>query len=208
MSTSERWLASVALALGILLAAQIHRRPEARPAAVLAASWAEHPASLEETAASAEQVVLGRVTRVRRAQDIVVPVPDLPGGEDRVPIEIVTIRLEKSLKGPARGGPPETIEVVHTGVSSGQDQVTLVEDPPYAAGEQYVLFVKPGPDVQVDGKRMRVHRLVSPEGRYRVRGGKIEPAATHGFAAGHRGRGLGDFEPEVARSIQRGRPDR
>ncbi len=158
MRTSERLLLGVAFGLGALLALQILRRPPVHTGRVLAASWAEQPRSLEETAASAEQVVLGRVTRVRRARDIVVPLPGLPGGTDSIPIEVVTIRLEKSLKGPARGGPPETIEVVHTGISKGRDQVTLVEDPAYAAGEQYVLFVKPGPEVHVEGSSMRVHR--------------------------------------------------
>ena len=208
MGKTEWWLAGSAGALAVLLVTQVLLRPEAGPVMELAASWAEQPESLEETAASAEQVVVGRVTRVRRGQDIVVPVPDLPGGEDRIPVEIVTIRLEKSLKGPGRGGPPEIIEVFRTGASSGQEQITMGEDPPYASGEQYVLFVKPGPEVQVDGGRIRAHRLVSPEGRYRVRGGKVEPAATHGFAARHRGRGLEEFETEVARSIQRGRPER
>lgn len=208
MPRSERLLVGVACGLGALLAAQILREAPVSTGTVLAASWAEQPRSLEETAASAEQVVLGRVTRVRRARDIVVPLPGLPGGADSIPIEVVTIRLEKSLKGPAGGGPPETIEVVHTGVSKGRDQVTLVEDPAYAAGEEYVLFVKPGPEVEVDGSRMRVHRLVSPEGRYRVRGGKVEPAATHGFAARQRGRKLEEFEADLARSIQRGGPSR
>lgn len=205
MRTSERWLAGTATVLGLLIVAQVVVRPQGRAAAEIAASWAEQPGSLEETAASAEQVVLGRVTRVRRGHDLVVPAPDLPGGEDRVPIEIVTIRLEKSLKGPARGGPPETIEVFRTGASSGQEQVTMAEDPPYSSGEQYFLFVKPGPEVQVEGTRMKVQRLVSPEGRYRVRGGKVEPAARHGFAARLRGRGVADFEADVARSIDRGR---
>jgi hypothetical protein len=206
MRTSERWLSGTAVVLVILIVAQVLLRIQLRPAAEIAASWAEEPASLEETAASAEQVLLGRVTRVRRGQDLVVPVKDLPGGEDRVPVEIVTIRLEKSLKGPAHGGPPETIEVFRTGASSGRDQVTMVEDPPYSSGEQYALFVKPGPEVQIEGTRLRVHRLVSPEGRYRVRGGKIEPAARHGFAAELRGRSAADFEADVTRSIQRGRP--
>lgn len=202
MNTTDRIMTSTAIVLAAVLATQVFRSHG--PEKVFAASWAEHPATLDETVTSAEHVVLGRVTSVRRGQDIVVAAPGFPDGEDRIPIEIIAIRVEKSHKGPERGGPPETIEIMRTGASSGRDQITTLEDPPYARGEQHLLFVKPGPEVVVGGERLRVHRLVSPEGRYRVRGGTIEPAARHGFAAAQRGRSLEAFERDVTRSVERG----
>lgn len=204
----DRVLPAAALALAVLLGLQLAPGERGEPAVrTLMASWAETPANLEETAASAEQVVLGRVSRVRQGDDIVVPVPGEPNGEDRIPVEIITVQVEKSYK-TGRGGPPTSVEVFHTGRSAGRDVVTMMDDPPYQRGEQYVMFLKPGPEVGSEGARVASHRLVSPEGRYRVQGGRIEPVTDRGFAARLRGRSLQDFEGELTRGLERapGRP--
>lgn len=206
MATLDRILVGSAVILALTLAGRwLGPKLAGTETTVMAASWAETPKSLEETAGLARMVVLGRVTRVRRGEDLVVRNPDLPAGEDRIPTEVVTIRLERTYKGPDGGGPPETIELFRTGLSTGTDQLSVVDDPPYAPGEQYVLFVTGGPELRVDGASQRLLRVVSPEGRYQVRGGAMEPAARHGFAAGFRGRRLQDFEGEVNRGIERAR---
>jgi len=201
--TVERLLVVAALGLAVPLAAQLIPGSRGEPAVrTLMASWAETPADLEETAASAEQVVLGRVTRVRPGDDIVVQVAGEPDGVDRIPVEIITIQVDKSYKAGQRG-PATTIEVFHTGRSAGRDVVTMMDDPPYQRGEQYVMFLKPGPEVGSGGARVASQRLVSPEGRYRVRGGRIEPVTDRGFAPRMRGRSLTDFEGELNRAAGR-----
>ena len=137
-------------------------------------------------------------------------VPGEPNGVDRIPVEIITIQVDKSYK-TGGGGPPTSIEVFHTGRSTGRDVATMMDDPPYLRGEQYVMFLKPGPEVGSGGSRVASQRLVSPEGRYRVRGGRLEPVTDRGFAPGFRGRPLLDFEGELNRGLQRSagrRPNR
>jgi hypothetical protein len=99
-----------------------------------------------------------------------------PGGVDSIPIEVVTIQLERSCK----GGKPQQIEVFHTGLSKGQPvhdrkppsgpptedikkdevlgdrnrkpspnesrNITLDGDPPYEPGSRHFLFLTDGPE--------------------------------------------------------------
>lgn len=232
----DKWLAGSVLALALLLAGQIVMASGAAGEAdiVWIADWAENPESVEEAVESAEQVVIGQVTRVRAGEDLVVRAEGLPDGADRIPTEIVTLRVEKSLKSGQRG-PPETIEVFRTGATvgtppsrmgnrppedppegverparpspPGDRNVKLNGDPPYERGERYVLMLKPGPETRVDGRAVRSQRVVSPEGRYRVtRGGQIEPVSERAeFARELRGRSLDAFEQQIERSVGRGR---
>ena len=202
MTRVDQVLLAAAGGLAAMLAIQLGvaaQEREARP--ILIASWFESPASLEETAGSAEEVVRARVTRVRPGADIVVNLPQEPGGEDRIPTEVVTLRVEKVYKGPA-GGPPETVEVFHLGRSNGQEHIAALEDPPYAQGQEYVLFLKRGPDVRVGGSSLPTRRVVSPHGRYRIQRGRMEPMSQMGWAAQHRGRPVDQFEADVTRGIQ------
>lgn len=232
----DRWLAGSFAALTVLLAAQIlaanHNADNTE--ATWIADWAESPESVEEAVESAEQVVVGQVVRVRPGEDIVFRAPELPGGVDRIPTEVVTLRVEKSLK-EGRGGPPQSVEVFRTGGTigtppsqrgnqppeeppagverpdrpdpPGDRTVKLTGDPPYERGERYVLMLKPGPEMRVDGRQIRAQRPVSPEGRYRVtRGGQIEPVSERAeFARELQGRSLDAFEQQIERGIGRGR---
>lgn len=181
-------------------------RADDPPPMIAIASWAETPRDLAETAASAEDVVLARVTRVRRGPDLVTRAPGEPDGEDRIPTEIATLQVEKTYK-QRGGGPPPTIDVFRTGGRAADGRsVAVLEDPEYRRGERYLLFVKEGPRL---GGASSLKRVVSPEGRYRVsRSGTIEPLSRRDWAVSHRGRRLAAFEEAVNREIQRGGPGR
>lgn len=232
----DRWLVGCVTALALLLAAQVLAagRMAGDVESVWIADWAENPESVEEAVESAEQVVVGQVVRVRPGEDLVVEAEGLPDGVDRIPTEIVTLRVEKSMKA-GRGDPPQTVEVFRTGGTigtppsqrgnrppeeppegverpdrpdpPGDRTVKLNGDPPYERGERYVLMLKPGPEMRVNGRTMRAQRPVSPEGRYRVtRGGQIEPVSERAeFARELRGRSLEAFEQQIERGIGRGR---
>ena len=229
----DRWMAGATLVLAVVLAGQLvaaHRVMTSTGTTLWVADWAENPESLEEALASAEQVVVGQVSRVRAGEDLVVQVEGEPGGEDRIPTEIVTLRVERSLKS-AGGGAPTTIELFRTGATKGTPPsrlgnrppedppagverparptppsdrtVKLTGDPPYERGERYVLMLKAGPQMRVDGQSVQTQRPVSPEGRYRVdRRGQIEPMSERArFAQELRGRSLEAFEEQIRRGV-------
>jgi hypothetical protein len=199
-----------------------------RPAPLpMMASWVNNPKSLQEAKDSSDEIVTGRVTKVRRGDDIVTEIPGVPGGRDAIPVEVVTIKVDKQLKG---GGKKETIEVFHTGLSKGnhpsdrgdkqpgqpppdakkpaQDvdtsrsaarPILLMDDPDYQAGEQYVLFLRPGPKVTTEGAAVETKRVLSPEGRYKVKqDGRLEPASKRSdWAQKNKDRNVREFEAEV-----------
>jgi hypothetical protein len=196
---------------------------------VLMASWANNPKSLQEAKDSSDEIVTGRVAKVRRADDIVAQVQGMPGGRDAIPVEVVTIRIEKQHKG---GGKKETVEVFHTGLSKGDHPsdrgdkppgppppdakkppkdvdksrsearpILLMDDPDYETGEQYVLFLRPGPKVTAEGAPVETKRVLSPEGRYKVKqDGKLEPASKRAeWAQKQKDKDVREFETELLR---------
>jgi hypothetical protein len=199
-----------------------------RPAPpTLMASWANNPKSLQEAKDSSDEIVTGRVTRVRRGDDIVTEIPGMPGGKDAIPVEVVTIKVDKQHKG---GSKKETIEVFHTGLSKGNQPsergdkppgppppdakkpagdvdtsrsaarpILLMDDPDYQAGEQYVLFLRPGPKVTAGGAAVETKRVLSPEGRFKVRqDGKLEPASSRSqWAQKHKDKDVRELEAEL-----------
>jgi hypothetical protein len=199
-----------------------------RPAPLpMMASWVNNPKSLQEAKDSSDEIVTGRVTRVRRGDDIVTEIPGMPGGRDAIPVEVVTIKVDKQLKG---GGKKETIEVFHTGLSKGNHPsdrgdkppeppppdakkparevdksrsearpILLMDDPDYQAGEQYVLFLRPGPKVTAEGAAVETKRVLSPEGRYKVKqDGKLEPASRRAdWVQKYKDKDVREFEAEV-----------
>lgn len=231
----DRWLAVLAVSLLAVLGAQLFASwATARAASrtVWLADWAETPQSLEEAVESADEVVVGRVTRVRPGEDIVARIQGEPGSVDRIPTEIVTLQVENRLK-QGRDGAPRTVEVFRTGATKGTPpsrlgdrppedpppgverpprpsppsdrNVMLTDDPPYQRGERYVLMLKPGPAMRVDSREVRLRRPVSPEGRYRVgRGGRIEPVSERvDFVREFRGQSLEAFERQIGRAVGR-----
>jgi hypothetical protein len=228
-----------ALSLGALFVGQASYLAvtlQTQPRPTYFASWQFNPASLEEASKMADQEVVGQVVRVRRAADLTTQAPGEPGGVDRIPVEVITLRLEKAYK----GGQAETVEVFHTGSTSSRGQrqaptppagtlrpagmrgepsddetrTTWLEgDPPYQQGERYLLLLAGGPTLDVDGQKVATKRPVSPEGRYRVGGGgELEPMSNRAeFATRLRGRRLQEVESSLGRpheppQPQTGRP--
>lgn len=179
------------------------------------ASWVRKANSLDAAARFSNQIALGRVINIRRGPDIVVAAPIEPGGEDRIPVEVVTLRLERSYK----GGKPETIQVFHTGLSTASQPqpllqeegpenqplsnqppgprgnlerpVSIEDDPPYRVGERYLMFLTEGPIV--DGTTTQA--LIAPEGRYRVTANnRLQAITDRGLARSLEGTGLDRVE--------------
>lgn len=203
MKTNKLVLAIWLLLGGIVAQIALSLIRPVRP--MMMASWINNPKSLQEAKDSSDEIVTGRVARVRRADDIVTQVAGVPE-KDAIPVEVVTIKIEKQHKG---AGKKETIEVFHTGLSKGvhpSDRgdkppeppppdakkpakevdksrsearpILLMDDPDYQVGEQYVLLLRPGPKVTSEGAPVETKRVLSPEGRYKVKqDGKLEPAS-------------------------------
>jgi len=129
------------------------------------AIWYHNPRSLSELAGLSSAVVVARVVGIYDAPDIVVPAA-LEGGEHRVPNQRIAFEVERNLAGRIDRG----FDLFHT----GNDEFVLEDDPAYAIGESYVLFVRP----RDDGSYL----VVSPEGRYRVTKEGLEAASHQEFA--------------------------
>jgi hypothetical protein len=207
MTTHRVVIASILLLAGLLVWQLESRPPQEQPVRVLLASWADAPETLEEAVALSEEIVLGKVVRVRRARDLTVPAPGEPDNVHRVPVETVTFQLEKTYKAPGdRRGRPASVEVFHTGGRTENDRAIMLEgDPEYTPGERYVLFLTNGPQLTVNGTRLASRAVISPEGRFGVdRDGQLMPASTlgRGFAEANRGRSLEALESALARQIR------
>jgi hypothetical protein len=123
------------------------------------AVWAHQPQTVREAYKLASNAVLATVTD---AQHIVVPAHGEPTGIDQVQNQRITLSIRETFKGTLSG----TFTLFHTGTND----TSLNGDPAYAVGEQYILFT----DAQRDDGR---YVLVSPEGRYQVRDGRIYAAS-------------------------------
>lgn len=217
----------LSVAVAVLLAAlfaQIGLRYIAKPDVQLLAVWKDVPKSPEEAARLADEVVVGHVVKVRRADDLVTKTE---GEEDRIPIEVVTIRVEKRYKGKA-----ETIELFHVGgepspaslkeppmseappkpekgaidksqrpaTRGGARKFILKDDPEYKQGEKYLLFVRKGPKVTEDGKTTETMAIISPTTRFHVSAAnKLEPVTDTGFAPQVKGKDLKEIETRIGR---------
>ena len=64
----------------------------------------------------------------------------------------------------------------------------VMNDPAYKQGEEYVLFLREGPEVSVGGGKTKTQAIVSPEGRFRVDNGETLTAMSpRDFAKGLNG---------------------
>ena len=79
------------------------------------AVWKDNPANIKAAMALAKHVVYGKVASIERAEDLVIKAAGEPGSEVHIPIEVVTIQVEKTLK----GSPGKAIRLFHTGSSVG-----------------------------------------------------------------------------------------
>lgn len=142
--------------------------------------WHNTPTSIDEAVAMGSVVVRGTVVRVEQADDIVVPVE---GDEvDRIPTQAITFRAQETLKGSVTS----TFTVFRTGGGT-----TIVDgDPEYAVGQQYVLVLD---SQRPDGRWV----LVSPEGRFHVRSGKVFAVSEIPSVAAVNGRSYDSFRSMV-----------
>ncbi len=130
--------------------------PELQPNVFV--EWRNNPQNLQQARGQADQIVVATVTGVANAAPMVTQAPNEPGGQVETPVQTITIRVDQTLKGSARGGGAVTIEKL------GDDRgcFRVEGDPPYRQGEQYLLLLENG-----QGGRSAAH-TTSPAGRYRV----------------------------------------
>lgn len=100
-------VAVLASALLIQLSTGILQKPRVRHFA----SWKNSPNSMQEAKQLAKHIVTGVVTRVEAGNPLVVKAPGEPGGVDSIPIEVATIKVEKTQKGAAM----QEVRVFRTG---------------------------------------------------------------------------------------------
>lgn len=82
----------------------------------------------------------------------------------------------------------------------------VIEDPGYTVGESYMLFVREGPELNVNGRRMQTRGIVSPEGRWRVTGNdQVVPMSGRAWAQQMRGRSMAELKSQAAEAANRGR---
>lgn len=107
----------LAISAAVVLVALViwYRAKPAQPRTPIITSimWKDRPESVEAAHRLADHVVLGQVVSVRHADDLGSQASGEPGGAGRIPVEMVTIKVEKTYK----GGVAETIELFHTGWS-------------------------------------------------------------------------------------------
>lgn len=80
----------------------------------------------------------------------------------------------------------------------------MIDDPGYTVGESYMLFVREGPELNVNGRRMQTRGIVSPEGRWRVtRNNEVVPMSGRAWAQRMRGRSMAQLKSQAAEAVER-----
>jgi hypothetical protein len=194
------WLPAVALGLALAGQAAVYRAEE--PTLTMTASWRHRPASVDEARDLAKAVVRAEVVSVQPDADLVVPAAGEPTGEDRIPTQRVQVRVTKTHKGPVQDGQtlqlfqvggkllPTTPPDGKQGARVEAKQLVLEGDPPYKAGEEYVLMLEDGPRGTM--------RPVAPEGRFRVEpGGAVAAMVDNAATKPVHGKGLAELERKL-----------
>jgi hypothetical protein len=112
----QKILAAASALLLVTFVIQVWLNYNSRPGTVMMAEWRDKPATLQAAYQLADEVVTGRVVKIRRAADLVAKAPKSEA-DIRIPVEVVTIEVETKLKGQKRGK-KEIIELFHTGLSN------------------------------------------------------------------------------------------
>ncbi len=136
------------------------------------AFWHERPQTLREAADRSEAIVVARVLRVVAGPDLVVPVEGLEDGVDRIPTQRILVSVERTLRGQLKS---RLVELFRTGDS----EFVLAEDPPYAVGERYVLFLTT--------MERGLYRPIAPEGRLKITPSGLVPSSEREFMSELRG---------------------
>lgn len=81
----------------------------------------------------------------------------------------------------------------------------VMNDPAYKVGEEYVLFLRGGPEVSVGSQKMKTQAIISPEGRYKVgRNKTITAMSPRDFARGMNGKNAKNLK-DKAKNANKGR---
>ena len=201
-----------------------------KPEPVLMAAWAYEPRTLAEAKGLSKEVVEAQVTKVERADDLVIPAPGEPGNVERIAIEVVSMKV----KGAMKGQPGQAIQVFRTagmpvtrhdmpnmkdapprpkGASNPptrptpfvENTINLHDDQDYKVGENYVLFLRDGPKVRVKGRQVATKTLLNPSTRFRVESNNsINPTIPDGLGQSFKGRPLQNFKTDILQAADRG----
>lgn len=156
--------------------------PEGTARAV--AFWHDRPNTMEEALERSVAVVSGRVLRVNPGADLAVQVEGLEDGVDRIPTQRILFAVDKVIAGAVKA---RVVELFRT----GNAEFVIAEDPPYAEGERYVLFL-----TRAD---RGTYRPIAPEGRLKVTEAGFELSSTREFMSDLRGRSVESISADVAR---------
>lgn len=224
----QKVLTYVAALLLLTLAIQIGLRYNSGPVPLLFAEWKDVPRTVEAANSLAEEVAQVQVTNIRRANDLVIKIEGEPNGEDRLPVEVVTLKVDKNHKGrssaielfhiggfpsplsrpapPQSQAPPKPADGVERSQAPPRPTeeksrpYMLHDDPEYKVGEKYLLFVRKGPQVTVGGATVQTHAIVSPTTRFRIgANNRLEAMTRRGFAPQFAGKNLRDLEVRLPR---------
>lgn len=201
-----------------------------KPEPVLMAAWAFDPRTLAEAKGLAKEIVEAEVTKVERADDLVIPAPGEPGGVERIAIEVVNMKV----KGAMKGQPGQEINLFRTaglpvmrkdmpnmkeappkpkGASNPpsrptpfvENTINIHDDQAYKVGESYVMFLRDGPAVRMNGQRMGTKTLLNPSTRFRVEGdNKVMPTIPDGLGQPFKGKPLQNFKMDIQQAADRG----
>ena len=171
-------LAAAALALALVLAADESSSPTKRASGasthephqkVLSGTWAFRPQTLAELVSKTPTVVVATVQAVNSGPPLV------DGAEDGgLPTQRIQFKVDDRVYGKA----PDVFDLFKTG--SGEEWIE--GDPPYAAGEQYLLFLEPR--INGDGSvEPDTYVPVAPDGRLKIDGDSVRREIA-GFLAG------------------------
>ncbi|MGH7410904.1 MAG: hypothetical protein ACREJ6_07600 [Candidatus Methylomirabilis sp.] len=84
-----------------------------KPKATHIASWKHSPNSLQEAKQLAKKgAITGVVTKVEPGSPLIVKAPSEPGGQDTIPVEVATVKVEEAHKGATAG---QEMKVFRTG---------------------------------------------------------------------------------------------
>jgi hypothetical protein len=146
------WVTAVALALA--LGGQFLAYYTATPVVTAHASWAFQPNSFADVVNEAGSIVTGQVTRVEQGPDIVVPAKGEPSGQDAIPTQRITFRVDSVHKGSGDSLRGQEITVFRTG-----GVVTLPQGPQQGS-------VAPGPETsqRSEGREIPLDQTGDPNG--------------------------------------------
>jgi hypothetical protein len=178
-------LALLILQLGLVTKEEsLHPAPK-RPIVRAQATWAYLANNLSVATNLSREILVGHVVQVLEGPDL----PSCAADDDHLAANLITIVVEQIYK----GNPNSTFTLFQTApiIDVKQDTLnqprgTLNDDPPYATGERYLLFLRDGP--LVNGNPTKV--MLAPETRMRVTNGVLETFSERGFGPEMNGKPL------------------